>query len=433
MIADFSESNFWQTTASMPAGTAGDLPARTDVAVIGAGYTGLSAARTLAKRGVKVAVIEANSIGWGASSRNGGMVLTGMKLTAETLAKRYGIELTRRMYADSLASIDLVEQIVREENIDCNFSRCGHLEVACKQSHFDSYARSAEVIAKEFNHQLRIVPRKDLSAEIGSSIYFGGMVDESSAGLNPARYVAGLARAALQSGASIYEGAQLQKIARSLQNGASGFEITTTRGDISAPEVLVATSGYTSSATPVLKKKIIPIGSYIIATEQLPESLAKELSPHNRMIYDSKYYLYYYRLTPDNRMLFGGRAAFFPETKNTIRHSVEILRRGMVEVYPQLHDAKIAHAWGGTVDFCFDTMPHAGQIDGIHYALGYAGHGVAMATYLGARMAEKICGSSDEIPYAAIPFPGAPLGLYNGTPWFLPFAGAYYKVLDWIS
>ncbi len=433
MTADFSESNFWQTTASMPAATPGDVPARADVAVIGAGYTGLSAARTLAKRGVKVAVLEANSIGWGASSRNGGMVLTGMKLSAETLAKRYGMELTRRMYADSLASIDLVEQIVREENIDCNFSRCGDLEVACKQSHFDSYARSAEVIAKEFNHQLRIISRKDLSGEIGSSIYFGGLVDESSAGLNPARYVAGLARAALKTGASIYESARVQKITRSLQNGASGFEITTTRGDISARDVLVATSGYTSSATPALQKKIIPIGSYIIATEQLSESLTTQLSPRNRMIYDSKYYLYYYRLTPDNRMLFGGRAAFFPETKNTIRRSVEILRRGMVEVYPQLHDAKIAHAWGGTVDFCFDTMPHAGQINGIHYALGYAGHGVAMATYLGARMAEKICGSSDEIPYATIPFPGAPLRLYNGKPWFLPFAGAYYKVLDWIS
>ena len=433
MTADFSESNFWQTTASMPAATPGDVPARADVAVIGAGYTGLSAARTLAKRGVKVAVLEANSIGWGASSRNGGMVLTGMKLSAETLAKRYGMELTRRMYADSLASIDLVEQIVREENIDCNFSRCGHLEVACKQSHFDSYARSAEVIAKEFNHQLRIISRKDLSGEIGSSIYFGGLVDESSAGLNPARYVAGLARAALKTGASIYESARVQKITRSLQNGASGFEITTTRGDISARDVLVATSGYTSSATPALQKKIIPIGSYIIATEQLSESLTTQLSPRNRMIYDSKYYLYYYRLTPDNRMLFGGRAAFFPETKNTIRRSVEILRRGMVEVYPQLRDTKIAFAWGGTVDFCFDTMPHAGQLDGVHYALGYAGHGVAMATYLGAKMAEKICGSSDEIPYATIPFPGAPLRLYNGKPWFLPFAGAYYKVLDWIS
>src|SRR5258705_9458727 len=189
MATNFSESNYWLTTASMPSGTAGDLPVSADVVVIGAGYTGLSAARTLAKRGAKIVVLEANSIGWGASSRNGGMVLTGMKLDVETLSRRYGMELTRRMYADSLASIDLVEQIVREENIACDFSRCGHLEVACKQSHFDSYARSVETIARQFNHQLTIVPRNELSGEIGSSIYFGGMVDETSAGVNPARYV----------------------------------------------------------------------------------------------------------------------------------------------------------------------------------------------------------------------------------------------------
>jgi glycine/D-amino acid oxidase-like deaminating enzyme len=433
MTSNFQESNYWLTTASMPPATPGQLPASADVAVIGAGFTGLSAARILAKRGAKVVVLEGNSIGWGASSRNGGMVLTGMKLDVETLSKRYGIELTRRMYADSLASIDLVEQIVRDENIACDFSRCGHLEVACKQSHFDSYARSVEVIAREFNHQLRIVSRTHLSGEIGSGIYFGGIVDETSAGVNPARYVSGLAAAALKAGAMIYENARVQQISKSSQRGSAGFEVKTSRGTIFARDVLVGTSGYTTAATPTLRKKIIPIGSYIIATEPLPESLAKELSPRNRMIYDSKYFLYYYRLTPDNRMLFGGRAAFFPETEDTIRRSAEILRRGMIEVYPQLRNTKTAYAWGGTVDFCFDTMPHAGQLDGVHFALGYAGHGVAMATYLGAQMAEKICGSTDEIPYAAIPFPGAPMGLYNGKPWFLPFAGTYYKVLDWIS
>jgi glycine/D-amino acid oxidase-like deaminating enzyme len=430
---DFNGSNYWLTTSSMPAGTRGDLPSRTDVAVIGAGFTGLSAARILAKRGAQVAVFEANSIGWGASSRNGGMVLTGMKLGVETLAKRYGMELTRRMYAASLGSIDVVEEIVKGENIDCSFSRCGHLEVACKQSHFDTYARSVEIIAREFNHQLRVVPRNELSDEIGSSLYFGGLVDETSAGLNPAQYVAGLARAALKAGARVYEDARVKDIGRSSRDGVAGFELKTSRGNIFAKNILVATSGYTSKTTPALQKKIIPIGSFIITTERLPETLARELSPRNRMIYDSKHYLHYYRLTPDNRMLFGGRAAFFPETNDTIRRSAEILRRGMVEVFPQLRDARVEYAWGGTLDFCFDTMPHAGELDGIHYALGYAGHGVAMATYLGAKIAEKICGGNPEIPYGAIPFPGAPLGLYNGKPWFLPLAGAYYKVLDWIS
>jgi glycine/D-amino acid oxidase-like deaminating enzyme len=429
----FNPSNYWLDTVEMPSGTSGDLPERVDVAIVGAGFTGLSAARTLAKRGAKVAVFETNTIGWGASSRNGGMVLTGMKLGVETLAGRYGMEATRRMYAASLASIDMVEQIVGEEKIDCNFSHCGHLEVACKQSHFDTYARSVEVIGREFNHQLRIVPRNELQGEIGSDIYFGGMVDEVSAGLNPARYVAGLGSAALRAGAFIFENTRVERIERGANNGKSGFRLSTSQGIVFAKETFIATSGYTSDATPALQKKIIPIGSFIIATERLPEALAQELSPRNRMIYDSKHYLYYYRLTPDNRMLFGGRAAFFPETSNTIRRSTAILRRGMISVYAQLREVKVEYAWGGTLDFCFDTMPHAGCIDGMHYAVGYAGHGVAMATYLGAKMADKIAGGRDENPYADVPFPAAPLGLYNGRPWFLPFAGAYYKILDWIS
>jgi len=197
--------------------------------------------------------------------------------------------------------------------------------------------------------------------------------------------------------------------------------------------VFVGTSGYTGKATPALQKKIIPIGSYIITTEVLSETLAHELSPRKRMIYDSKNYIYYYRLTPDNRMLFGGRAAFFPESGNSVRRSGEILRRGMVEVYPQLRDTKVEYVWGGTLDFAFDIMPHAGQLDGIYYAVGYAGHGVAMASYQGELMARRIAGENPENPFEGIPFPGAPLGLYNGKPWFLPFAGAYYKILDWVS
>jgi glycine/D-amino acid oxidase-like deaminating enzyme len=433
MTTKISESNYWLTATSMPQGTARELPDRADVAIVGAGFTGLSAARVLAKRGAKTVVLEAQTIGWGASSRNGGMVLTGMKLSPEVLARRYGMGSTREMYAHSLASIDLVEQIIREENIDCGFSRCGHLEVASKQSHFDAYARSAELIEKEFHHHLKIIPRSDLATEIGSDIYFGGMVDETSAGVNPAQYVAGLARSPLTTGAGIYENAFVQEITRASQNATAGFRITTSRGSVFARDVLIATSGYTGAATPALRKKIIPIGSFIITTEQLPEELARELSPRNRMIYDSKHYLHYYRLTPDNRMLFGGRAAFFPETESTISRSAEILRSDMIEVFPQLRKARIDHVWGGTLDFCFDTMPHAGQIDGIHYALGYAGHGVAMATYLGSKVAEKICGEKTVVPYSNISFPGAPLGLYNGRPWFLPLAGAYYKVLDWIS
>jgi glycine/D-amino acid oxidase-like deaminating enzyme len=428
------EHNFWLTTAQMPqTDLARSLPERVDVAVIGAGFTGLSAARTLAKRGATVAVLEAETIGWGASSRNGGMVLTGLKLGANKLIARYGRERARRMYAASVASLDCVEQLVREETIDCDFSSCGHLEVACKQKHFDDYARQVEVIAREFNHELRIVPRNELQTEIGSSIYYGGLVDEASAGLNPARYVAGLARATTKAGAEIFEGTRVEKIEREARQAALGWRVTTSRGALWARDVFAGTSGYTGAATPALRKKIVPIGSYIIATEILPAALGRELSPRNRMIYDSKNYLYYYRLTPDTRMLFGGRAAFFPETRDSIRKSAEILCRGMIEVYPQLRDVRVEYVWGGTLDFAFDIMPHAGQIDGVYYAVGYAGHGVAMATWQGQKIAELIAGEKPDNPFVDIPFPGAPLGLYSGRPWFLPFAGALYKLLDWVS
>jgi glycine/D-amino acid oxidase-like deaminating enzyme len=424
------EKTFWLDTVEIPAPAPREFPQRVDVAVIGAGFTGLSAARSLARGGGSVAVLESQTIGWGASSRNGGMVLTGLKLPAATLISRYGKDATARMYAASLASIDFVEQLVREENITCDFSRTGHLEVACKPKHFDDFGRSAEETARHFGHQQRLIPKDQLQSEIGSQIYHGGLVDASSAGVNPARYVAGLARAAERAGTAIFEHSHVDEIQR---EGAQGWKIATARGTLRAKNVFVATSGYTSRVTPALQRKIIPIGSYIIVTEILSEKLAAELSPRNRVIYDSKNYLYYYRLTPDRRMLFGGRAAFFPETSSTIRRSAEILRRGMLSVYPQLHEAKIEYVWGGTLDFAFDIMPHAGQLDGLHFSLGYAGHGVGMSTYLGDKIAQSILTGRDENPFSSIPFPGAPLNLYNGRPWFLPAAGLWYKLLDWLT
>jgi glycine/D-amino acid oxidase-like deaminating enzyme len=428
------EKNYWlETVTTPPAQSARELPDSLDVAVVGGGFCGLSAARTLAKRGVNAAVFEAETFGWGASSRNGGMVLTGLKLPAPTLIKRHGIGAARKMYAASLDTIACVERIVREENIDCNFSRCGRLEVACKQAHFDGFAESAALIQREFKHELRIVPKSELRGEIGSDIYFGGVVDESSAGLNPARYVAGLALAARRAGACLHDHTRVTSIEQETSNSSRRFRLQTSKGPVSAREVLLATGAYTTASTPALRKKIIPIGSYIIATEVLSPGLARELSPRNRMIYDSKHFLHYYRLTPDNRMLFGGRAAFFPETESTVRQSAEILRRGMIGVYPQLHDTKVEFVWGGTLDFTLDVMPHAGKIGGMYFAAGFAGHGVAAATWFGEKLAGLICGDPNDIPFAGIKFPAAPLGLRSGHTWALPLAGAWYKILDWLT
>ncbi|MBI5932586.1 MAG: FAD-binding oxidoreductase [Chloroflexi bacterium] len=421
---------FWHDTVSMPSDKdLTPLPDRVAVAVIGSGFTGLAAARALAQNGSSVAILEAETIGWGASSRNGGMALTGLKLPMQTVLKRYGREQARRLFQCSLDSVNTVEQIVREENIDCGFARTGHLLAANKPKHFDALKDEVEFMAREFDHNVHLVPPSDLQSEIGSRIYHGALVDEASAGLNPAQFVAGLAQAAENAGASLHARARVTR----LERRGTRFVVETGRGKLEAESVFVATAGYTGSATKSLQKKVIPIGSFIIATEQLPDELARELSPKNRMIFDYKHYLNYFRLW-DNRMIFGGRAAFFPENENTIARSAEILRREMISVYPQLRDVKVEYVWGGTLDFAFDMMTHVGEEHGVFYSLGYAGHGVAMGAYLGQTVAEAMLkGNIREHPFAQFNFPGAPLGLYDGRPWFLPVAGMWHKILDWVE
>jgi glycine/D-amino acid oxidase-like deaminating enzyme len=425
------ERVYWHDTVEMPSDKdLTPLPSKVDVAVLGGGFTGLSAARTLAKQGSRVVVLEAETIGWGASSRNGGMVLPGLKVSMGDILKKEGRETARRLYQCSLDSIDTVEQIVKEESIDCDFSRGGHLVAANKPGHYDAMLREAEFMAKEFDHHVKPLSKAEMVTELGSDTYYGALVDEVSGGLNPTQYVTGLARAAEKAGASLCARARVQRI----EKGTDGFRITTERGELLADQVLVATSGYTGAVTKKLQQKIMPIGSYIIATERLSEDLAHQLIPHGRMVFDTKHYLHYYRLSADNRMVFGGRAAFMPESPSTIRESAAILRSEMVDVFPRLKDIPVEYAWGGTLDFAFDMMTHVGELDGMAYSLGYAGHGVAMATYLGKTVAEAMLrGNLKEHPFAAFPFPGAPMGLYNGNPWFLPFVGLWFKLLDWIE
>lgn len=421
---------YWHTTVKMPDDSnLTPVPEKVDVAIIGGGYTGLSAALTLAKRNINVVVLEAETIGWGASSRNGGMTLTGLKVPMQTIIKNYGRETAKELFQYSLDSVDTVEQIIKEENIDCGFARTGQLLLANKPKHYEILKEEVDFMAQEFNHKVRLVSPSELRNEIGSDIFHGALVDDVSGGLNPAQYVTGLANAAEKAGAMLCARARVDRLRR----GENRFVLETERGPLSAETVFVATSGYTGNVTKKLQRKIIPIGSFIIATERLSDELAHELSPNNRMIFDFKHYLNYFRLW-DNRMVFGGRAAFFPETANTIKRSAEILQREMVQVYPQLKNAKVEYVWGGTLDFAFDMMTHVGELDGINYSLGYAGHGVAMATHMGKTMAEAmLSGDVKNHPFARFNFPNAPLGLYDGRPWFLPFAGLWHKILDLIE
>ncbi len=430
MSTHLKERPYWHDTVPVAAVAKEPLPPRIDVAVIGGGITGLCAARALARRGISVAVLETHTIGWGASSRNGGMVLTGLKLDADTLIARYGLELARRLHRASLDSVDLVERIVEEERIDCQFKRCGHLSLAGKPAHFEHFERSAALLGRTFSHAVRLLSRADLRTEIGSEAYYGGMVDELSGGINPAQYVAGLARAARGAGATLHEHSCVERMIRQ----GTGWQVRTAQGVLAAGDVLVTTSGYTGPVASALCRKLLPVGSYIIATEPLSEELARELSPRARMMYDSWHFLHYFRLTPDRRLLFGGRARFVPETEASVRESAAVLREAMLNIYPQLRSVRVDYAWGGTLDFTYDTMPHLGQADGYYYALGYAGHGVALASLLGTQLGATLGTAAMQAdPFAQLPFPGAPLGLHQAKAWFLGLAAAWYRFLDRVA
>jgi glycine/D-amino acid oxidase-like deaminating enzyme len=419
--------------AAAPAGAASphasvDRPF--DVAIIGAGYTGLSAARHLASTGATVVVLERQRVGWGASSRNGGQVITGMRLDPAALVARYGEAAARRLFEISLESIARLESLLTRESIDCEYEASGHVQAACKPSHFAALRQEQALLARVFHHDVDLVSRADQRREVGSDGYHGLLVDERSRALNPRRYVEGLAAAARRAGATIVEGADVLRVTR---NGRR-WTIATTDVPVDVADVLVATNGYTDAASPALQRRFVPVGSYLIATGPLGRSLAGELLPRRRMAFDSNHFLHYFRLTRDDRLLFGGRAEFSQATPETTRRAAATLRRDMVRVFPALEGAPIEFAWSGNVAFTRDQMPHAGCLDGAYYAGGYCGHGIAMATYLGELVARRLGGEPIDHPLLdgdGGRFP--PIPLYHGRPWFLPVAGAYYKMRDWLQ
>ncbi len=397
------------------------LPDAADVVVVGGGYTGICAARQLARQGATVTLLEAETLGWGASTRNGGIVHPGYKWGPSELMKRYGEETGRALYRETLDAYGLVKQLIAEEAIDADFLEQGHLELAFAPAHVRHLEEARASLARA-GVESTVVPRERLREEIGTDAYFGALAFEGSGGIHPARYFAGLVDAAARAGADLHEGVRAGGIRRQ----ADGRQVVETdRGAIIAREVFVATNGYTNGFVPALRRRIIPIGSYIIVTEVLDEELARELSPKGRVFFDTKNFLYYWRLTPDRRMLFGGRVSFLP---TSLDQTARALRQGMIEVHPQLRSARIEYAWGGKIGFTFDRMPHIGRTGGVTYALGCCGTGVAMMTYLGTKAGEWL-GGSPAPALARLRFPLVPAP-YEGRPWFLPFAGEWFRLQD---
>ena len=424
------EAVYWLDT--LPKKEAGneqeDVRDRVDVLVIGAGYTGLSAARRLAKSGATVLVVEREHIGFGASSRNAGQALTGLRLDPKTLVARYGESQARRLFESSLFALEHLEALLAAESIDCEYERTGHIQAAWKAGHFESLRKEQAILARVFGHPVEVLSKEQQRREIGSDCYHGVLVDQRSGALNPAQYVNGLADAARRAGATIATGITVERLNRS----DSAWTVTTSRGPIRARDVLIATNGYTGAATPMLQASMVSIGSYSVVTEPLAEADALRLLPNRRMAYDSKQFLYYFRLTSDHRLLFGGRASFTQANENTTRRAAAILRQGIDTVFPELARMPLAYAWGGQVSIARDQRPHAGRLgDGTYFAGAYAGHGIAMATLLGDLTARRLGGQPVDHPFMDDGCP--PIPFYSGTPWFLPLLGAYYRVKDWIS
>ncbi len=401
------------------------LTERVDVAIVGSGYTGLNAARVLAKNGATVSVLERETIGWGASSRNGGMATAGVKRPIEAILAKYGEAQGRAFWQASLDAIDLVEEIVTTESIDCDWQRHGHLYLAYKRARFAAMRKKAAWYRDKLGHEVTAVAPSDLHTEIGSRVFHGGLTDANSGGLQPAKYVYGLAKAAARHGAHLHEKTDVQHITRR----GKRFELQTSIGVLEAREVLIATNGYTDRLVPALKPRVFPVGSYIIVTEPLPQELQEELSPKGRMFYDSKNFLNYFRLTPDGRMLWGGRNDL--STDLDLERSADILKAQLLHTFPQLEGVALTHSWTGKLGITFDLMPHIGRVDGVHYAFGYGGHGLSIATYLGTEVGKLLAGQIATSPFAEIPHETR--FFYRDEPWFVPLAARYYRLLDWVG
>ena len=398
----------------------------TDIAIIGSGYTGLCAARILRKNGASVTVFERNTIGWGASSRNGGMATPGLKQGIQKIYKMYGSKLAHEFWKASVDAIDLIEEIVDEHSIDCDWQRNGHASLATKPSHAPRLKQYGSWLEKKFGHVQNYIPGNQIRDEIGSDAYHGALTDEISGGLHASKYVYGLATTVSNLGVQLCEHTDVLDIEK---NDSNYFRLITSKGDVRAKKVIIATNGYTDRLVPRLKPLIFPVGSYIVVTEPLSEDLQNIISPKKRMYYDSKWFLNYFRLTPDGRMLWGGRNDL--STDLDLDDSAKRLTRELYSILPDLRDIPITHTWTGKLGITFDLMPHIGEKNGIYYAFGYGGHGLSIATYLGTEIGLLLSGKKERSPFMEISH--QTMFFYKNRPWFIPFAARYFRFLDWVS
>ena len=416
----FSESVLWHVDADAPVVAAGPLPASADVVVVGGGYAGLAAAHRFAEHGRSVVVVEAHPFSTGASTRSGGMVIPELKAGPGALQSTYG-DLGTRMYAAVNEAFDWTEQLIADEHIDCDYERTGQLFLAHNEvSH--RAIRDAAADHQAHGEDVHFLESEGLRSEIGSSAYRAGMVIGRTGGLQPAKFHAGMLRRCINVGVQLHDRTRALAIT---DDGPGAHTVTTDRGSVRAHLVFVATNATADSLLPDLQRRVLPVGSFIIATEVLDPTLAHSVSPRNRMLVDSKNLLFYWRLTPDGRLAFGGRRSL---RSTTVAEAADFLYDSMVGVYPQLSDIAIDAAWGGEVALTIDRLPHVGSFGRVGYASGCNGSGVALMPWLGMRMADAMLGEAEAPPF--IDLHHRPVPLSRWRQYWTPLVGTWFRMHD---
>ena len=424
---DFSPECYWwgQTQNGRDQGQT-DLPSSVDVLIIGSGYTGLHCALQTAAAGRDTLVIDAEAPGWGCSTRNGGQISGEIKPGFIELQHRFGSDRARALILEARAALQWIGDYVDEHQIDCEYRRCGRFVAAHNPRQFEALVSQAEHQVEGLERPVEIISPEEQSSEIDSDYYHGGIVIDSHCSLDPRKYHQGLLDRAREQGASVVGNCRAEQVARD----GDGFIVTTSRGRIRCRDLVIATNGYTDSVASWQQRRIIPIGSYMLATEAMDAERAQALMPRDRVFSDTRKVVVYFRKSPDGRrLLFGGRVSVF---ESDPVKSLPLLRDEMLRIFPQLDDVKISNTWMGFVGYTFDNLPHLGQQDGIYYAMGYCGSGICLASYFGHKLGLKLLGRPEgESAFDSPGFETRPL--YHGKPWFLAAAVRYYQFMDRIG
>ncbi|WP_105104178.1 NAD(P)/FAD-dependent oxidoreductase [Microbulbifer pacificus] len=394
-----------------------------DVCIIGAGYTGLSSALHLAERGFKVVVLEAERVAWGASGRNGGHVGVGQRKGQEDLEKMLGFDTAKVLWDMGLEAVQLVEDLIQRHNIQCDLKR-GIMHLAAKPSHDSWLKEEVALLNQRYGYdKMRYADREEVRSLVGSDRFYGGQVDSGSLHLHPLNYALGLAAAAEKAGVRFFEYSRVTSY-----QGGNPCVVNTARGSVRAGNVVLACNGYLGDLEPKMAGRIMPINNFVLATEPLPPSLARELIANDYALQDTLFVINYWKLSGDNRLVFGGGENYTSRFPQDIRAFV---RKYMLQIYPQLADTRIDFGWGGTLAITLNRMPSIGRLEpNVYYSQGYSGHGVPTATFAGKILAEVLAGTEERFDILSrIPTPSFPGGTLLRWPGLV--AGMlYYSLKD---